>query len=218
MTACQVLPDHRPHRREDTFSSHTDACRTPPAAGEPTRYSLDKTVCLTESNGGSPCSRPTGYRIPPSPPTHVPPLWRLTPIWAGSCPTRSVQPQCLAVTGGLVKVGAAQNWDRHGARPRLLAAKPRAHRMTRLVSRGTAGKGFDRRAAHNAQRAQIKTPGVDPSSVRRRLAGSVRPQQPCGTGRLLGLGRHRGHDSLLAARAPTIASTVGDPAMPVGVE
>jgi hypothetical protein len=41
---CQVLPDHRHHRREDTFSSHADACRTPPAASEPTRYSLDKTV------------------------------------------------------------------------------------------------------------------------------------------------------------------------------
>src|SRR5215218_11238862 len=40
MTACQVLPDHRLHRRKDTFSSHADACRTPSATVKGTLLSV----------------------------------------------------------------------------------------------------------------------------------------------------------------------------------
>jgi hypothetical protein len=92
-------------------------------------------------------------------------------------PLDDLQPQCLVVSGGSVKVGAAQNWDRHCGKSSSARRETPRPRMTRRGSRRTPGKGVDRRAAHNAQRAQIKTPGVDPSSVRR-LAGSIRPQQP----------------------------------------
>src|SRR5215203_1392954 len=57
------------------------------------------------------------------------------------------------------------------------AIRCRTHRAASRGSRRRTGTLLDRRAAHNAHEVQMKTPGVDPSSVRR-LGCTARPQQP----------------------------------------